>query len=182
MLPPPTTSPSWTPVAATRLSSSVTRSITAKSIPAARSPAKASPEPFSSARRNFSSLAHSVGSQLDARESPDLHIFARLRGQRLDEVAHGDGVVLDEFLLHQHGLLEELLEPALDDLLPHRLGLLLLHGLRLEDAALPLDHLSGQGFLAHSHRPRRRDVHAQVLRQCPKVVRAAHEIRRAAQL
>src|SRR5260370_9154511 len=126
MLPPPTTSPSWTPVAATRLSSSPTRSLRAKSIPAARSPAKASPETFSSARRNFSSLANSVGSQLEAREAPDLDVFARLGGQRLDEVAHGDGVVLDEFLLHQHGLLEDLLEPPLAELLPHRPRLLLL--------------------------------------------------------
>src|SRR3990170_1148847 len=111
MLPPPTTRPSWAPVAWTPLSSSVRRSMTMKSIPEppACCPAKASPEILRRARGYARVAANSAPPELVAHETPDLDFLARLAGQLLDELAHGALVVLHELLLEEDVVLVELL-------------------------------------------------------------------------
>src|SRR5438034_11330779 len=124
MLPPPTTRPSCTPSAATALSSPARRSMNPKSSPppAPRSPRRLPPRSSAGrgGRRAWARRSPSAASQLEPREPADADVFARLRDQRLHQIAHRARVVLDEFLLQQHGVLEELLEAPLDDLRPDR--------------------------------------------------------------
>jgi len=113
---------------------------------------------------------------VSCREAADPDGFAGLRDQRLHQIAHRAGVVLDELLLEQRGLLEELLEPPLDDLRLHGVGLLLLGGLGLVDLPLALDELRGEVLDPHRERPRRGDVEGDIPHQLLEVLGARHEV------
>src|SRR5690348_641318 len=78
----------------------------------------------------------SVPPELEPGEAVNVHLLAGLAGVGFYEISDGHFVVLHEGLLHEHALLEELLEHALDDLCADLLGLLLLDDLGLVDAAL----------------------------------------------
>src|SRR5690606_25669591 len=104
--------------------------------------ARNSPESLSSAR--FKPLL-AYG---DAREAADLDVLAQGRSGLLDEVADRLLVVLDVLLVEQHDLGEELVQPALDDLLGDGLRLALLDGLLAQGIALGGDDVLGHVLAA----------------------------------
>src|SRR5262249_58909695 len=85
----------------------------------------------------------------EAGESLDDHPLARLGVRQVDEVLdlRLAARVLDEHLLEQTLLGEELLELALDDLVEHLRGFLLIGHLAAVDLALLLEH-GGRHILA----------------------------------
>src|SRR3712207_4668433 len=145
-LPPPITTAICTPVATTSAICRATASTTSGSTPTAPPP-NISPPSLSSTRRypgrppasiRRSSVIGSSGlADLEPGELLDPH--ARLVEQRLDGLLR----LLHRRLLEQHDVLVEAVDPALDDARQHLLGLALLAGRRLGDAALVVEHVAG---------------------------------------
>src|SRR5262249_10620243 len=189
MLPPPMTMATCTPSSMTSRISAPTRSRTGGSIPYPWSPASASPESFRTMRRYRGRPAASAavtGSASDPEtgEPLDDHPLARLGVGQVDEVLdlRFAARVLDERLLEQALLGEELLELALDDLVEHLRGLLLIGHLSAVDLALLLEH-DGRHILAgHVRGIRGRDLHREVAHELPEGVGLRHEIRLAVDL
>src|SRR5262245_48233402 len=169
MLPPPITMATWTPSSVTSRISAPTRSSTGGSIPYPWSPASASPESFRTIRRYrgrpaASAAATGSASDPEAGESLDDHPLARLGVGQVDEVLdlRLPARVLDERLFEQALLGEELLELALDNLVEHLGGLLLVGHLAAVDLPLLLEYRVRHVLARHVRGARRGHLHGEV--------------------
>src|SRR5690606_10893753 len=84
--------------------------------------------------------------------------------------------VLDEHLLHERVVLEELLHLAVDDLVPHRLGLPLVLHLLTIDGALTLDHVRRHIGLVDGDRRHRGNVHGKLTAPLDQLLVARNEV------
>src|SRR3989442_2813076 len=170
MLPPPTTSPIWTPRCCSPCSSSARAWMRSRLIPYSASPARISPESFSRMRRNLISMsgpsrANGVGpappsfllAQLEAREAPHGDVLAQLGDRGLDALLHRHLRVLDERLLEEHDILVQLLDTPGDHLLDDSGGRPRLRRLGGEDGLLALEDGDVELLPAHAERARGRD-------------------------
>src|SRR5690349_12892055 len=125
--PPPTTIASSTPERWTSASSSESDSMRSWSMPKSCSPESASPESFSRTRWNRVPAGAGVG--LAAMRALVCHGEAleldHLEPRLVEDLADALARVVDPELVVEHDLGEPFLDPALDDLLAHLLGLLL---------------------------------------------------------
>src|SRR5690606_17716704 len=114
--------------------------------------------------------------QCVAREAPHDDVLARLRRHLGDQLPDRLVRITDVGLLEERVLLVELLELALDDLVPEILGLALVLDLLLEDRTLTLDHILGDPVLRYRERVRRGDVHGDVLDEFLEILGPGDEI------
>src|SRR5215470_13128399 len=189
MLPPPITMATWTPRSMTSRISAPTRSSTGGSIPYPWSPASASPESFRTMRRYrgrpaASAAATDSASDPEAGKSLDDDPLARLGVGQVDEVLdlRLAARVFNKRLLEQALLGEILLELALDDLVEHLGGLLLVRHLAAVDLALLLEHGRRHLFACHVCGVRRGHLHREVADELAECVRLRHEVRLAVDL
>src|SRR5947209_4918099 len=166
MFPPPTTIASSTPDTCTAAISSASESIRSWSMPKSCSPESASPDSFSKTRWNFApagagvGLAAAMSRLLCHGEALELdHVEPRLAQHVADAAAR----VVDPGLVLENDLLEPLPDPALDDLVPHLLGLVLDVRLLGEDLLLGVDLCLRHVRPAHVERPRGGDVHREAV-------------------
>src|SRR5438046_2127681 len=125
-------------------------------------------------------------SDLESREAPHGDLLAGLGAHLRDQVLDPGlpGRIPDVRLLEEAGLLVELAELALDDLLEHRGRLLLVGHLSAIDLLLALDHVRGHVLPRHVARGRvmPRHLHGERLHQLLERLRSRHEIRLAVDL
>src|SRR6266704_821174 len=129
MFPPPTTTATWTPSCTTATISLAMRWTTVGEMPSGSSPEKASPDSLTTTRRQG---LCSGASPLDAAAA--------------------------ERPLDERDFLEDRAKPALDDLGDRLLGLALVPGDPLRDAAFPRDHVGRDLVAGDIQRAHRRDL------------------------
>src|SRR4051812_22421590 len=111
-----------------------------------------------SAPTRLSGVRRRSGADLEAREPGDGHALL------VQQLLHALLAVLDRRLLEQDDVLEEAVDPALDDAGQRALGLALLAGRGLGDAALVLDRVARNLVTVHVQRAHRRDLHGRAAR------------------
>src|SRR5512144_2379026 len=182
MLPPPTTTASWTPAQTTSAIASAMCATTRASMPSDSLPANASPETVSRTRRQrggngTGEAGHRASSvtvaaspfvefpvcqsglaDLVAREPTNLDLLTQRRAGLVEEPANGLLGVLDERLLEQGELLVVAGDPALHDLRDRLLRLALLARDLLVDRPLRLQDLRRHLILVHVERVHGGDV------------------------
>src|SRR3954469_23568437 len=129
------------------------------SMPSLSPPANASPDSFS--RTRFQLLTVAASPSAGGRSGADLEPRKPLERDPglVDHLADRLLVVAHVGLVEQHDVLEEPVDPALDDLGQRLLGLALLAGGRLGDAALVLHRLGRDIVAGQKLRPQGRDLH-----------------------
>src|SRR5918997_2157989 len=171
-LPPPITTATWAPVVTTSAIWRATVSTTPGSTPT-DPPPNISPPSLSSTRR-YPALGPSESFRGVVIASPSSVAGSGLADLEAGELADGDTCLVeqrlhrllrlvDRRLPQQHDVLEEAVDPALDDARQHLLGLALLASGGLGDAALVLQHLARDLVAGGVLRPSRCDVHGHAL-------------------
>src|SRR5262249_56548245 len=124
-------------------------------------------------KRGFASLT-----DLEPHEAPDGDLLAGLGAHLSDEVADAElsARVTDIRLVHEAGVLVELGELALDDLLQDRGWLLLVGHLLAVDLALPLDDVRRHLITRDPLGVGGRDLHRQALDQLLELLGPRHEV------
>src|SRR4051794_2030676 len=180
MLPPPTTIPTCTPLRTPPAPCRAIDPTMEGSMPSAAPPAKASPE---SLRRTLfhcgdwnvttgssrTPLWPGSGPYFEAGKALERH--TRL----VEHLLHRLLVVADVRLVDQHGVLEEPVHAAFDDLRQRLLGLALLACRGLGDAALVVDHVAGHVVTGEVLRAQRGDLHRDASRGLHVVALELHE-------
>src|SRR5580658_3955655 len=185
MLPPPTTKPTCTPVAATAATSAASSLTRAASMPKGAPPASASPLSLSRMRlycgtgvgRPFGAGFHrGYVAHLVAGKPRNSDIFAQLGDFRLDQLADGEAGFLDEGLLEQADLFIIFRHSPFDDAVDHVGGFAFERGPAALHVALFLERLGGHILLADVPRVGGGDMHGEIVHQFLKIFGARHEI------
>src|ERR1041384_1672964 len=150
------------------------------------SPMSASPLTFRRMRLYFRALpvtgSGAVFAKVEAPESPDCDLLARLCGEFENEVFDRPSGILDERLFKETDFLIKLLKLAVRDPPDHLLGLLLVPGLGAVDLELSVDGLLRNVLAGDVARAHGRDLHREVPGEGAEVVCLRDEIRLAVHL